>query len=150
MLEPLASHWGQFSEAGTTLMTNAIEFPRVKPSCVGSNSALCRRFYVTEGENAGSLLAFQYANAQHQDILDALTAGPKKRVDEIVASGSFAKCTVKRVWQFLLKRELHASGTELDELPTLDTLADGFKSNAYSLPWLFQQIVQHPSYRSVR
>lgn len=151
-LEPLAAHWGQFAEAGSTLMSSTTEFPRVNPACVGSTSALCRRFYVTaaDGDNKGSLLAWQYADAQHQEILDAINHGPTKRVAEIVASGTLARCTVKRAWNYLLKRDMRVAGSETDELATLDTLANGFKTHGYSLPWLFHEIVKTPSYRSNR
>ena len=151
-LEPLASHWGQFAESGTTLLTNLTEWPRMKASCVNSSSAVCNRFYVTndDADNAGALLPYQYADAQHADITAALAGGPRKRVNESLANGAFARCTVKRAWANLMKRDMRLSGTNADEVETLDTLATGFKTNNYSLPWLVEQIVTQPQYRRVR
>lgn len=151
-LEPLASHWGQFAEAGTTLMTDTTLFPRLRASCVNSTNAFCRRFFVTDdaADNPGALLPYQYADAQHADITQALAGGPRARVNAIVANGTFARCAVKRAWAAVMKREMRVAGTEVDELDTLDTLATGFSSNDYSLPWLFEQLVSQPAYRRVR
>ncbi|MEW6433167.1 MAG: hypothetical protein AB1730_16810 [Myxococcota bacterium] len=151
-LEPMAAGWGQFAEAGTTLMTDLTLFPRMRANCVNSANAFCRRFFVTadDADNPGALLPYQYADAQHPDITAALAAGPKGRVNAIIANGTFAKCAVKRAWAALMKREMRVAGTEVDELDELDTLATGFAANNYSLPWLFEQIVSQPAYRRVR
>ena len=133
-------------------MTDGATFPRTRASCVGSTSAFCRRFYVTndQADNAGSLLAWQYADAQHSDIAAALNGGPRKRANEIIASGTFARCAVKRTWAWLLKRDMRVSGAETEELATLDALAAGFANHAHSLPWLVEQIAARPEYRRVR
>lgn len=151
-LEPLASHWGQFAESGTTLMTDAVTWPRLRTNCVGSNNAICQRFYVTndDADNPGAFLPYQYADAQHADITQALGGGPRKRVNESLANGTFARCTVRRAWSALMKRDMRLSGPDADELDTLDTLAEGFRTNTYSLPWLMQQLVTQPQYRRVR
>jgi hypothetical protein len=49
-----------------------------------------------------------------------------------------------------MKRDMRLSGPDADELDTLDTLAEGFRTNTYSLPWLMQQLVTQPQYRRVR
>lgn len=151
-LEPMAAGWGQFSEAGTTLMGDLTMFPRTRASCVNSNSAFCRRFYVTESnaDNPGALLPYQYANAAHPDITAALAAGPKGRVNTIVADGTFARCAVKRAWSYFMKRDLRLVGTDPDEAAAITTLSTQFQSNGYRLPWLVEQIVSQPSYRRVR
>lgn len=151
-LEPMAAGWGQFSEAGTTLMGDLTMFPRTRASCVNSGSAFCRRFYVTDStaDNPGALLPYQYANAAHPDITAALAAGPKGRVNAIVADGTFARCSVKRAWSYFMKRDLRLVGTDPDEAAALATLTSGFQSNGYRLPWLVEQIVSQPSYRRVR
>lgn len=151
-LEPLASHWGQFAEAGVSLLTNVTTWPRTKASCVGSTNALCNRFYVTntDADNPGALLPYQYADTQHADITSALAGGPRKRVNESLTNGTFARCAVKRAWTSLMKRDMRLSGADADELTTLDTLATGFKTNNYSYPWLVEQIVSQPQYRRVR
>jgi hypothetical protein len=151
-LEPLASHWGQLAESGTTLMTDTAAWPRMRANCVNSNNAICQRFYVTndDADNPGALLPYQYADAQHADITQALAGGPRKRVNESLANGTFARCTVRRAWSAVMKREMRLSGPDADELDTLDTLADGFRTNNYSLPWLMEQLVTQPHYRRVR
>ena len=103
-----------------------------------------------QGDNPGALLPFQYANAAHQDIADALAGGPRKRVNEGLANGVFARCAVKRTFAYLMKRDMRVLGSEVDELPELTTLADGFKTNNYSFPWLVEQLVSRPEYRRVR
>lgn len=151
-LEPQAAAFGQFAESGTTLMTNTTDFPRTRASCVNSNSAFCRRFFVTDdaADNPGALLPYQYADAAHPDITAALAAGPKGRANEIINNGAFARCAVKRTYANLMKRDLRVLGTDADEAATLTTLTDGFKTNSYSLPWLVEQIVSLPAYRRTR
>lgn len=151
-LEPMAAGWGQFSEAGTTLMGDLTLFPRTRANCVNSGSTFCNRFYVTDdsADNPGALLPYQYANAAHADITAALTAGPKGRVNAIVADGTFARCAVKRTWAYFMKKDLRLVGAEVDEAATLQTLTAGFETNGYRLPWLVEQIVSQPGYRRVR
>ncbi|MGV3621868.1 MAG: hypothetical protein ACO1OB_13675 [Archangium sp.] len=151
-LEPMAAHYGQFAEAGTTLMTNTTDFPRTRASCVNSTSAFCRRFFVTDdqADNPGALLPYQYADAQHADITAALASGPKGRATEIINNGVFARCTTKRLYANLMKRDLRVLGTDPEEAETLETLAEGFKTNGYKLPWLVEQIVSLPAYRRIR
>lgn len=151
-LEPLSAHWGQFAEAGTSLLTDLVAWPRTRMNCVNSNNGLCSRFYVTndDADNAGALRPYQYADAQHPEIGPALSQGPRKRVNESLANGTFARCTVKRAWSTLMKRDMRLTGGDADELATLDTLATGFSTNNYSLPWLVEQIVSQPQYRRVR
>lgn len=151
-LEPLASHWGQFAEGGISLLTDLAAWPRMRSTCVGSSNAICQRFYVTsnDADNKGALQPYQYADAQHPDITSALAGGPRKRVNESLANGTFARCAVKRAWSSLMKRDMRVTGAAADEVATLNTLADGFRNNAYSLPWLVEQIVSQPQYRRVR
>ena len=151
-LEPLAAHFGQFSEAGTTLMTDLTRFPRKSTACVNSNSTMCNRYYVVndEGDNPGALLPYQYADAQHPEIGPALAGGPRTRAQEIIDSGAFARCTVKRTFGLLMKRDMRVVGDQTDELGLLTTLSDGFKTNGYSYPWLVQQVVSRPEYGSQR
>jgi hypothetical protein len=151
ILEPLAAGFGQFAEAGTTVLA-AAQFPRSSTACKGSNSAFCGRFYVTDPDdtNPGALLPYQYADATHPTIGTALAAGPKKRANEIIADGTFARCAVKRVFSSFVKRDMHVVGAQIEELPLLTGLADGFKTNGYSLPWLVEQVVTLPQYRRVR
>jgi hypothetical protein len=145
-LEPLAAHWGQFAEAGTQLMSDLTKFPRLKSSCVGSSNSTCRRFYVTNptADNPGALLPYQYAS-RPDGTAEALAKGPRARATVIINNGVFAKCTTKKMFTYLMKRE-----PALSESIDLDTIASGFKTNGYSLKWLMQQLVSRSDYRSVR
>ncbi len=151
ILEPLAAGFGQFAEAGTTVMA-AAAFPRVANTCKGSASGFCNRFYVTDVDDAnpGALLPYQYADAAHPEIASAIAAGPRQRANQIIADGTFARCAVKRVFAQLVKRDMHVVGAQMEELPLLTSLADGFKTNGYQLPWLVEQVVSLPQYRRVR
>jgi hypothetical protein len=145
-LEPLAAHWGQFAEAGTLLMSNTTLYPRKNMSCIGSSNATCERFYITnpDADNPGSLIPFQYST-RPDGTAAALAAGPRARANVIIGNGVFAKCATKRMFTYLMKREPYPS-----ESAALGTVADGFKTNAYSLKWLMQELTSKPDYRSVR
>lgn len=154
LLEPMAGHFGQFAEAGTTLMSTA-KFPRTRANCVGSNNGICNRFYVTEASepNAGALLPYQYADTAtptHTQIRDALASGPRGYANGIINNKTFAKCTVKRTFQFLVKRELRALPPQTDELALLNTLSQGFEASGYDYRALVESIVSLPQYRRVR
>jgi hypothetical protein len=151
ILEPLAAGFGQFAEAGTTVLS-AAQFPRMSAACRDSKSGYCNRFYVTDTDDAnpGALLPYQYADAAHPGIGAALAAGPKKRANEIINDGTFARCAVKRIFSQFVKRDMHVLGAESEELPLLTSLSDGFKTNGYSMPWLVEQVVSLPQYRRVR
>jgi hypothetical protein len=151
-LEPMAAHFGNFSEAGTTLMMDLAMFPRTRASCVNSNSAFCNRYYVTDdqADNPGAFLPYQYADAAHPDITANLASGPKGRAMTIINDGTFARCAVKRTWSYFMKRDLRVLGTDPAEAAALATLTTGFRANNHSLPWLIEQIVSQPSYRRVR
>ncbi len=156
-LEPLAAHWGNFAEGGITALDET-RFPRMRntgpTSCLGKNagSGFCRRFYVTDSDadNPGALYPYQYADAAHPTITAALAGGPRMHAQEIISSGAFAKCTTKRMFAYLMKRNIRAQGGAInDEQPLLDSLVAKFTTN-YDLPTLIQAIVSLPQYRSVR
>jgi hypothetical protein len=150
-LEPLAGSFGAFAEAGTTHLDVAA-FPRSLASCVGSSSGLCKRFYVTDADadNPGSLIPWQYADAAHPEIQAALAAGPRALALTSIQSGAFARCAVKRMFRYLVKRDMHVLGAQAEEAALLETLAEGFKQEGYGLPWLVQQVVALPQYRRVQ
>lgn len=152
VLEPLAARFGKFAEAGTTLMTDAARFPDELASCrVNSPNAFCRRFYVTEqgAHRRGFLQPLQFADL-YPNIQQAFDEGPRGRAEQIIESGAFARCTVRRVFSHLAKRELRVMGESADELELMQTLASGFRENGYSYPWLVEQVVNLPQYRRIR
>ncbi len=154
-LEPRAAHWGNFAEAGTTAL-DAVRFPRIRntgaTTCVGKGSSFCRRFYVTDptADNPGALIPYQYSDAAHPNITAALQGGPRKQAQEIIASGIFAQCTTRRMFAYLMKRDIRFQGANADdEAPLLASLSSEF-AKTYDLPKLIQSIVSLPQYRSVR
>lgn len=150
-LEPLASYFASFAEAGTTFMDEAAGFPTKKDSCVGSASAFCRRFYVTQEDahNPGSLLALQWAD-DHPEYTDNAASGPRALAQQIIDDGTFAHCTVRKTFAHFVKRDIRAQGAESDELDLLEELAKGFEQSTYDFAWLVREIVNLPQYRRVR
>ncbi|MEJ7730550.1 MAG: hypothetical protein WKG00_15180 [Polyangiaceae bacterium] len=150
-LEPLSAFFGQFSEAGTTLMSDEAKFPRMNEDCVGSGSAFCKRFYITDPEayNAGSLLAYQWADL-YPEVEGNLAEGVRALAEKVIDDGSFAHCTVRKVFSYFIKRDIRAQGVESEELPLFEALSDGFEEAGFSFPWLVREIVSLPQYRRVR
>src|SRR5262249_21684828 len=71
-VEPAASHWGRWAEAGVAPL-NEVEFPQYKPECAGPNAlrnAVCRRLYFTSPATAkeepfrGMLMSYVFADAE--------------------------------------------------------------------------------------
>ncbi len=158
ILEPLAAHWGQFTEAGSLAMTDLSLFPRSNPACVPAPgkapSSFCDRFYVTnpDGDHPGSLLPYQYAvkDGVHDAIATSIAAGPRESVNAIIASGEFADCTVRRVFAQFAKRDMRTLGAQQEDVDLLNKLKADFKASGYSLPALIEEVVNLPQYRSVR
>ena len=156
-LEPLAAYWGQFTEAGTTMMTDLAIFPRQRASCVGSGNAFCQRFYVTVpgSDRAGALIPYQYAEKTSVDPYrkaagDNIELGPRALAQQIINDGTFARCTAKRVFRYFVKRDMHIAGAESEEAELLEQLSSGFEGSGYQLPWLVEQVVSLPQYRRIR
>ncbi|HYX92482.1 MAG TPA: hypothetical protein VE782_13050 [Myxococcaceae bacterium] len=149
-LEPMAEYWGRFAETGTTVLDEPA-FPRKLAQCIGANGAFCRRFYVTQPDahNPGALLPYQYTDI-HPDFSTNLAEGPRALAEEAIADGRFARCTVKRLFAHLVKREMNVAGADADELQLLESLSGGFADSGYRFRWLVEQIVALPQYRRVR
>ncbi len=168
-LEPLAAGWGQFTEAGLSHMDTAA-FPRVDPNCVlnpngtpkpgvaAKRLAECRRFYVVDPDqdNPGALIPYQYAvnstataERYHKAIYDAFQGGPRRRANTIIANGTFARCTTKRFFNYLLKRDAREAGQQ-SEAALLNQLATTFRTSNYDLPTLLRAIVNTDEYRRLR
>jgi hypothetical protein len=149
-LEPLASAWGRFAEAGSAQLDPS-EYPARRPECVNSRDRACRRFYVTDRTDpaAGALLAYAYADA-HPEVPGIVEAGPRRAAKDLIDSGAFARCTARRLFGHLMKREVRAEGPEADERELLETLARRFRESGYHLPALVESIVSLPAYRRVR
>ena len=148
-LEPMAAYFGLFAEAGTTMMTDPNVFPLYNESCKNKTSGFCGRFYVAKGERAGFLQALEFADAHPEFEANAL-AGPRALAQSIIDNGTFAQCTVKRTFSYLVKREIRAQGATTDELDLLSELVQSFEGSGYSFPMLVHEIVSLPQYRRAR
>jgi hypothetical protein len=148
-LEPMASHFGLFAEAGTTMMTDPKTFPPFDDYCKNKTSGFCGRFYVASGPRAGYLKPLEFADA-HPEFEQNANAGPRALAQEMIDNGVFAQCTVKRTFAYLVKRDIRAQGATTDELALLDELSKSFIDSSYSFPELVHQIVSLPQYRRAR
>jgi hypothetical protein len=153
-VEPTAAHWGGFAEAGSTQITNRTLYPVSRPECKSSNDPDCRRFYVTDPEeaNVGTLRPFQFADA-HPEYKTAIAGGPRLLAQKIINSGEFAQCTVQRAFAYLMKRDIRAFGEESDELALLEELSKEFTDPAkgnWRYQWLVKRLISRPEYGSVR
>lgn len=150
-LEPVASAWSLFSEAGTTMMTDPARFPPERPDCVGKTDAFCRKFYVTNKESPakGKHVAYEFA-LMHPDYEDIIHGGPVGAAQALIHDGTLARCTVKRLFSHLMKRDLLLEGKDAPERALLEELAEGFESSNYDFPALVERLVTLPEYRRVR
>jgi hypothetical protein len=150
-LEPMAAHWAFFAEAGTTQLTDRTAFPLQRNACINSRNGTCTRFYVTQSDapNPGRFLFLQYDD-DHPELRSAATRGPRALAEQAIASGAFARCTVKRLFEHFMKREMKVQGLDTSELALLDELAGGFERQGYNFSSLVGRIVMLPQYRRVR
>jgi len=144
-LEPAASHWGRWAEAGVAPM-NMDLFPVVKPECAGGNANRnfqCRRFYLTEAQHpdeepyVGTLLSYVFAD---QEMEDNIETGPIAIAQEAIDSGAFASCTVNKMWSLFMART-----PENGEAALVDSLTEDFKTD-YNLRRLVKNIMKRPEY----
>jgi hypothetical protein len=171
-LEPLAAHWGNFSEAGFSLLQADAGFPDADPHCapypdggVSTTNQRCQRYYVTttEYDEAGSsgtvdhyggwLKTHLYSDADHHPMLATNIAGGPQllRADVVDNAGhDFAHCTVKKLWAYLLQRDMRVDGADNDEAPLLEQLSQDFIDSSYDFSALTLEIVSQPQYRRVR
>lgn len=169
-LEPLASRWGRFAEAGITRLDTDAGFPDEDPKCapypdggVTSNGrdARCVRFYVNnnaydEGLSVasgyGGKLKTQLYGDLHTMLVANMSEGPRGlRADFIDnANHDLAHCTVRRLFAHFIRREMRTNGADNDEAQLLETLASEFHSSSYDVPKLVHRLVSLEQYRRQR
>jgi hypothetical protein len=149
-VEPLASYWGRWAEAGWAVL-NKGEFPMLSSKCSQAryrNDATCRRLYFTQPNHPdeekfrGYLRAFVFSTQQMKANIEA---GPRALSIKHIDNGDFALCTVRKMWTwFVGKAPTPQQQERVVELATL------FKGNKYSLKTLIKLIVKSPEYRQGR
>ncbi|HLT32081.1 MAG TPA: hypothetical protein VK013_18725, partial [Myxococcaceae bacterium] len=150
-LEPAATAFGHFVEQGTTMTTDPVLFPPVNEACIGKGDAFCRRFYVTDrnSPSAGKLKALEYER-NHPDYPEIVDAGPAGLAQRLINDGTFARCTVRRLFTRLLKRDLLIDERDDRERELLEQLAGEFAASNYDFQALVERLVTLPEYRRAR
>lgn len=149
-LEPMAAHWGRFSEFGFRHLDEA-RFPRqgvgrCTPPLASIDELIdCFRQYELDpvGEEqayAGQLNAYVFRTG---DEVLAVEEGPGRLVAASIASGSLASCTVQKMWTFFMRRE----PTPEERTTELPALVEHFEANGHDLKSVVKEIVLHPAYR---
>jgi hypothetical protein len=149
-LEQKTASFGLFAEAGTTSMFENNLFPVFDEFCKGKQSGFCGRFYVTSKSDprAGYLLPYRFTDV-HADYVELLEAGPRELAKQIIEDGTFAQCTVRRVFAHFVKREMRTQAPTDDESLLLGELANAFAVDGYSFPELVRSVVSLPQYRRI-
>ncbi len=157
VLEPLAAHFGQFVEAGTTALA---DFERSYPSykaCSKSVSpasgAWCDRFYVPVPDLVDpdirpyKLKALRYADKAHEMIQPHFDEGPAALAKGDIDSGRFAEVAVKNLFTALMKREPNMDKTSFDyEGKLISEIAAELQSQD-NFKLLVKRLVKLPAYR---
>lgn len=156
-LEPMAAHFGQFVEAGTTALR---DFAREHPSAgacargiAPMSAAWCDRFYtpvrdpVDPDIRVYRLKALQYDDAEHPDIGPNFDAGPRELAQADIDSGLFHEVAVRHMFEHLMKREPNLDPTSLDyEGDLLGEITAEFRAHD-NLKLLVHRLAQLPAYR---
>ncbi|MBS2031827.1 MAG: hypothetical protein JST54_28280 [Deltaproteobacteria bacterium] len=170
-LEPLAAHWGQFSEAGFSLLQGDAGFPEDDPTCnpypdggQKTKDARCTRYYVVDnsfdvpaGEvdsnphtYGGSLKTYLYSDIHNDVIAQNIMAGKDDLRAAYIdnANHDFAHCTVQKVFSYFIRRDMRLVGADNDEAKLLEDLAADFATD-YDFSRLVMKIVSLPQYRRI-
>ncbi len=160
VLEPLAAHFAQVSEAGSSLLTDFEKIVYSQAECnaqvLPGSSSVCSRFYAkgeapdpndpTKMISAWRLLPLEYADA-HPEVAENFDKGPEALAQKIIDDGSLARSTVAHLFAFLVRREMNLDpASEDNEIPLLDELAKEFQADD-NLPRLAKRIVQLAVFR---
>ena len=156
-LEPLAAHFGQFVEAGTTALRDFTrEFATFK-SCQQSgpllSTAWCDRYYAPAPDAVDPdirpyrLKALRFADKDHETIQPNFDGGPVELAKADIASGVFHQVATRHMFELLMKREPNLDATSADyEGEMLDEIAKEFASHD-NLKLLVTRLVKLPMYR---
>jgi hypothetical protein len=146
-LEPAASYWGRWTEAGLSALNEDL-FPVTRPECVGSQAnrnPVCRIYYLTEAGHpdeepyVGTFRPYIFADAEREA---RITQGPEGIALDAIDSGRFAECTVSKIWGSLMYRELNET-----EVGLRDQLIADFIASNYNLRELVRSVVTLDEYR---
>ncbi len=153
-LEPAAASWGRYVERGTWELTDA-EFPSTNPACVSPDgglqavSASCQTHYRAVALNAaevpfvGQLKGRLFLDTEGRARFEA---GPSRWAAQSIASGAYAECTVRKLWESFVGRPFFE---ELDdEQAQLARLKSDFIGSNHDMQRLLRAIVTSKQYRN--
>ena len=149
-LEPMAAHWGRFTEYGfqpldeTDYPTNGTASRCAPPVADHETFLTCLRQYELDpvGEEqayAGLLNAYVFRTVEERQNIEQ---GPAKLVQESIDAGRFSSCTVHRMWEHFMRRE----PTRDKVAAVLPELITSLEESHYDLKSLVKTIVLHPAY----
>jgi hypothetical protein len=156
-LEPLAAHFGKFTEAGSMSLAHFPESFPTRAACnaglVPSVSTFCDRFYSLVPALDDPDLRFwklkplRYADAAHPEVKPSFDAGPEGLAQADIASGLFHRSAVLQLFEFLMKRPANLDVTSPDyEGLTLEAIAADFQQHD-DLKKAVLALVKLPAYR---
>jgi hypothetical protein len=156
-LEPMAAHFGQFLEAGTTALRDFVQEYATQTDCskgIGpASAAWCNRYYLPVPSKEDPdirpfrLKALEYADAEHPLVQPNFDAGPAGIAKEDIESGVFHKVAVVHLFEFLMKRPPNMDVTSPDfEGDDIDAIAADFKVHD-DFKQALRALVSLPAYR---
>lgn len=148
-LEPMAAHWGRFSEYGLTPLSEA-RYPKIATAVCTNFTGIdqlfrCFRFYNVspvgeEAEFKDLLRPYVFRTAAQVQNLET---GPSALAQASIDSGRFATCTVRKMWSHYMRR----MPTPDEEATVVPQLASQFSQGGYHLKSLVKSIITQPAYR---
>lgn len=156
-LEPLAAHFGQFLEAGTTALRDFMPEYATGTDCskgIGPASATwCNRYYLPVPSKEDPdirpyrLKPLEYADAEHPLVQPHFDAGPAGLAQGDIDSGLFHKVAVVHLFEFLMKRPPDMDVTSPDyEGDLVDAIAADFQVHD-DFRQALRALVSLPAYR---
>ena len=156
-LEPLAAHFSQFVDAGTTSLYDFAESFATRAECLYGalpyQGGWCDRYYVTVPSISDpdvrpyKLKALEYDDAEHPLVAQNRAAGADGLAQADIDSGLFHKVAVTSLFEQLMTRAPELDVTSPDyEGETIAALAKSFKEHD-DLKQTIRELVALPSYR---
>ncbi|ATB30982.1 DUF1585 domain-containing protein [Melittangium boletus] len=152
-IEPTGAHWGRFAERGA-LYLEPSRFPRYDPkceacaiagnvSCNGECAQYVMQAYDGDGaESLGRLTSYLYRTPEEEQNIEG---GPQVLVQRMLQTGAMERCTVQRIWREFLGRSM----TSQEQVLYLDSFANDFARDNYSLKGLIERLVLSDAYRRI-
>jgi hypothetical protein len=148
-LEPMASHWGRFTEYGYSHLDD-VRYPTqgglqcTPPLQDVMQLFRCFRLYELDpvGEEVpyqGLLNAYVFRTPEERINIDE---GPSRLAGASVSSGRFSSCTTRKMWAYFMRRD----PTPDEEANVLPDIEASFVASDYDLKTLIRSIVSGPAY----